>query len=490
MAPDSVIPAGGSCTDTAILTAHDMAMAHISLTTGYIVENPNLDLAASVHAAALRVVDKWRLLAGRVEVDTRSKRLQIRVPHSDRDYSFQPPLHFTTTSYRTSIELDTYRVLERHNQATVIVRPPIQYFRDPSVPVTLAEYVARNAPILSIHISTLDNCICVGVTVPHGVFDRVGFGLVLKALHCEIKGLEWAPPLDASKVLDEVWEASTDAETGEDIPSGVSVLQSLMTWRIALLGTMSHTITTICQYLWPSRAPTLRDRTIYLSPDVVSAIVKCVEDSPHSSKTVTTGDILWAWLLKAGNKRNTEDREYIAMSMMSFRRTLAPLNPVFENYPQNLVLPSIFRVSAIASSSLHELALLHRRSLQENRTLAYFRAWAKLFVPQRNPSIIRRIKRIIFLLSISSATKKLPVWFYSNSSAAGLDQLVLDPTQLTMFFNYSALRSTAQYTAASWTYTLQNGGTMFNIRLMDDRMWDAIEEELTVLRNGKGPGHC
>jgi len=165
--------------------------------------------------------------------------------------------------------------------------------------MTLAEYVARNAPILSIHISTLDNCICVGVTVPHGVFDAVGLGLVLKALDCELKGLEWTPPpLDASKIFDEVWEASIGAETEGDISSGVLV--DLLTWRIALLGTiLSLAITTIRQYLWPSRTPIPRNGTIYLGPDVVSAIVKCVNDSsPHSLGTVTTGDILWAWLLK------------------------------------------------------------------------------------------------------------------------------------------------------------------------------------------------
>ncbi|KAE9384581.1 hypothetical protein BT96DRAFT_982262 [Gymnopus androsaceus JB14] len=490
MTSASVVPTGASYTDTVILTANDVGNADSSMTTGYIVENPSFDLVASVHAAALRVVDKWTLLAGRVEVDAKSKRLQVRVPPSDGNHSFQPPVYFTTTSYRNSIDLDSYRLIsQRDNQATTLVRPPVQYFQDPSTPVNLAEYVTRNAPILSIHISTLDNCICVGVTVPHGVLDAMGLGLVLKALHCELKGLEWTPPpLDASKVLDDVYEASIGAETGEDIPPGASVLQSMLARQLAMSNILFLIFTTIRQYLWPSRTPLRRTGTIYLGPDVVSAIVKCVNDSsPHTSKTVTTGDILWAWLLKAGNKRSTEDRDYFAVSTMSFRRTLAPLDPVLENYPQNLMLPSIFRVSAIASSSLHELALLHRRSIQENRTLAWLRTWAQFFSTGRNPSIVERLKRIIALSSISTAKKRQPVWFYTNFSAAGLDQLILDPTQLTIFFVYSASRSTTEFRVKTSTYTLRNGGTMFFIRHMDDQLWDAIEEELTALRNGKGP---
>ncbi|KAE9390987.1 hypothetical protein BT96DRAFT_945695 [Gymnopus androsaceus JB14] len=72
-----------------------------------------------------------------------------------------------------------------------------------------------------------------------------------------------------------------------------------------------------------------------------------------------------------------------------------------------------------------------------------------------------------------------PMWVYSNSSAAGMDQIVLDPIQLEM-----KLRASTPFIE---TYTLRNGGTVFNIKNMDDQWWDALKAEWASLRNGNGP---
>ncbi|KAE9390979.1 hypothetical protein BT96DRAFT_1001739 [Gymnopus androsaceus JB14] len=159
---------------------------------------------------------------------------------------------------------------------------------------------------------------------------------------------------------------------------------------------------------------------------------------------------------------------------MSFRQTLAPFNSVFENYPQNLALPLFFRLPSITLSSIHELALLHLLLAPEEDSTG--------------PPIGGMLKHIITGFLVYANIREQPVWFYSNLSAAGMDQVALDPTQLQMFFN-----STSTTVSQTWpvhfiqTYTLRNGGTMFHIQNMDNQMWDAIEEELNALRNAKGP---
>ncbi|KAE9391013.1 hypothetical protein BT96DRAFT_945713 [Gymnopus androsaceus JB14] len=65
------------------------------MTAGYIVETPSFDLAVSVYAAALRVIGKWTLLAGRVEVTTNQR--------DSRANSSQSSIHYVKTY--TFIEL-------------------------------------------------------------------------------------------------------------------------------------------------------------------------------------------------------------------------------------------------------------------------------------------------------------------------------------------------------------------------------------------------
>ncbi|KAE9384583.1 hypothetical protein BT96DRAFT_1007929 [Gymnopus androsaceus JB14] len=279
--------------DTVTLTTVDVENANCSMTAGYIVENPSFDLAVSVYAAALRVIGKWTLLAGRVEVTT-----------NQRDSRSES--HPATGIILSNNQCISQPLRDRPCPTSCKILPGFFCSCDFSG-ICCEKRTYSFSPHCGDGISTLDNCICVGATVPHGVFDRVGFGFVLKALDCELKGLEWTPPpLDASKTLDGLWEAPS-LKTEGNIPSGISVIRSLIEWRPAVLRSfLSLAVTTIRQYLWSSRVPILRDRTIYMSPDVVSAIIKYANDQfPHSSETLTTGDILWAWLLKALHKRET-----------------------------------------------------------------------------------------------------------------------------------------------------------------------------------------
>ncbi|KAE9398667.1 hypothetical protein BT96DRAFT_1019994 [Gymnopus androsaceus JB14] len=198
-----------------VLTALNMRAKNSCITTGYIVENTSFHLA-SLHAAALR-------------------RYHIHV--LPENHPSEPRVHFTITSVS---------YIPRPRRLPNIRKPSNYHYPTShrvlpgsSVPQTLLQYAAKSAPILLIQASILENCICVGVTVPHALLDRVGLGYILKVLDCEIKGVSWFPPSsDGSKVLDQVWEeASVGSLAREDIPSGVSTFRSLFT-QIPAIGSL------------------------------------------------------------------------------------------------------------------------------------------------------------------------------------------------------------------------------------------------------------
>ncbi|KAF9018581.1 hypothetical protein BDP27DRAFT_1440158 [Rhodocollybia butyracea] len=161
---------------------------HFTSTFGYVVKT--VDVAA-LEIAAKRVAEKWRLIAGRVEWNTVEKSYQVRVPLSDSLPKGYALTKFTMEKM-TSTELPIASVKE--NSAQFLEKPPITYFRHPTTLNSLHDYASKHAPILSIHVSLLANCACVGITIPHGIFDGMGMSQVVEGLNCMLNNVPWAPP--------------------------------------------------------------------------------------------------------------------------------------------------------------------------------------------------------------------------------------------------------------------------------------------------------
>ncbi|KAG5633339.1 hypothetical protein DXG03_007546, partial [Asterophora parasitica] len=144
---------------------------------------------ATLEAAGKRVVDKWRLLAGRLERNPSTSMWCIRVP---LDGEVANRLKFTTS--KLAVTLDAPIIPLDSTSSEILVRPALKYFRHSSTPSSLSAFASSNAPIVSIHVTELSNCACVGISVPHGVFDAFGLGQIIWGLDAELNGKAWTPP--------------------------------------------------------------------------------------------------------------------------------------------------------------------------------------------------------------------------------------------------------------------------------------------------------
>lgn len=262
-----------------------------SITFGYVVRRVNVE---ALEAAAKHAAEEWRLLAGRVEWNAEKKSYQIRVPVEQslpKDYAL---VKFTTSKMPSTkvpiapIDDDSAQFLEK---------PPVKYFRHSSTLNSLSDYASRRAAILSIHVSLTANCACVGVTLPHGLFDATGMGQVVKALNCSLNNLPWIPPkISSSNILTEELERLAVSESvGDPCPPGLVNLQrdftSVNVKNVLSLGTSMAT-----EMFW-HRA---KAGAIYLGPNIVEQIVTSVKKqaADEGKGWVSTGDILVAFFLK------------------------------------------------------------------------------------------------------------------------------------------------------------------------------------------------
>lgn len=162
----------------------------------YVVAGP-IDVEA-LRAAALRVVDKWRLLAGTVE--WANKTYNIRVPlgtiSDDR-------LRFTTMSPGTPLGIVFPELSD--SSAVTVERPPTTLFRHKDTPNSLSAHAKSAHPIVSIHVVSYTDytcgCLCrlafvvidefregIGLNVCHGIMDATGQSMIVRFIDAELHG--------------------------------------------------------------------------------------------------------------------------------------------------------------------------------------------------------------------------------------------------------------------------------------------------------------
>lgn len=258
------------------------------VTLGYVLKSVD---NATIEVAARRMVAKWRLLAGRVEWDPDLASWRIRVPTegevSDR-------IKFTTQ--KLAVPLDSAITPLEKTSVEVIPRPSIKFFRCSSTPSSLKSFASSNAPIISIHVTELTNCVCVGVSVPHGVFDAFGIGQIIRALDAEMNGKAWAPPaLSETNIMQETLKDLLDSPplyTAE--PIALSRVRENHV-GINTKNILRFVIGIAYEYLWKQ----IEVKAVYLGEKVVEDMVRKVKDDVESgSGWVSTGDALLAWFLK------------------------------------------------------------------------------------------------------------------------------------------------------------------------------------------------
>ncbi|KAF8662100.1 hypothetical protein AX16_001210 [Volvariella volvacea WC 439] len=340
---------------------------------GWVVEGL-LDEGA-IRSALERVVAKWPLLAGRLELleNKRQKNpLQVRIPIGPipDDYA---TFHFTATT--STLPLSHYLPIPVPRIHTSL---PMMLFRDPSIPGLVEEFAPKLHPITSWHLTYFPDpstpYTCIGVSLPHSIFDGTGSSWIFKALQAELNGVPWtipAPPTlhpginenPLQKYLDgyekEKTAASDGTQKGKADFKGMYIVQSgwaLFVWL------WWH----LWQWLWHG----IEAKTLLLPSDVCAKLVDQVKkDGKESGDVVelTTGDVIAAWLFKTiytdGTKPTTKVH---CTNVGSYRH----FHPSLSNYPHNtfLTIPyDVFTVSKLIHTPIHKIAS-HFARVRQSRT--------------------------------------------------------------------------------------------------------------------------
>ncbi|KAG6905399.1 hypothetical protein DXG01_002964 [Tephrocybe rancida] len=336
-----------------------------SLTLGYILKSAD---NVKIEAAAKRMVNKWRMLAGRPEWSTELSTWCIRIP-LEGDVSHR--LKFTTS--KLDVPLDTPITVLGEASVEILTRPALNFFRHSSTPSSLSAFSSSNTPIVSIHITELTNCTCLGISVPHGVFDAFGLGQILRSLEAELAHKPWVAPVSCeTNIMSETLNELTAATPlYVDDPPALTVLQHHVV-RATVKKLLTFLACNVYEYFWK--------KAVYLGEAVVKEMVQKVKDEVKESGTgwVSTGDVLFAWFLKAAYAKEIDETLVCVSTVVSLRSTFAPKDPAFDNYTHNSSIPCCIPAltkSELAAKPLAELAVLHRQSIDTVRNIPFIQAY-------------------------------------------------------------------------------------------------------------------
>ncbi|KAG5650795.1 hypothetical protein H0H81_011017 [Sphagnurus paluster] len=360
------------------------------VTLGYVLDSVNI---TTLEAAAKRVVEKWRLLAGRIEWEPTLETWAVRVPVNG-DVSSRVKV----TASKLDTPLDAPILPVDKSSTEILACPSLIFFRHPSTPNNPSSYASSNAPLLSIHITELANCTCVGISFPHVLFDAFGLGKIIRALHAELHGTPWSPPPFSEKgIMSETLnELSKDVLDSAEPPAALADLQQGVA-SIGVRSLISLSVSLTYEHFWQK----LENKAVYLGEKVVEKMVRKAKDELKKSgkSWVSTADILVAWFLKVrldsyrGVKRpmlmlfvreqtvyanETHKNTVCAVGAISMRKTLSSIDPTFEDYPHNsLILYSSLLLprEEITSTPFAELALVHRQNIDTARNIPFIKAY-------------------------------------------------------------------------------------------------------------------
>ncbi|KAG6834497.1 hypothetical protein H0H93_009307 [Arthromyces matolae] len=354
-------------TDTLLVPLSQLdhgSLEQVSVTNGYIVRSVNV---TALQSAAIRVVNKWRLLAGRIVWSKNLCKWCILVPLKG-DVSSR--LKFTSTAEASRLP-SSFVINESISAQVLGQRPPVKYFRHPSVLDDTASRASSRAPIISIHVTHFSNCACIGINFPHTVLDGFGIGQFIHALDDELHGRPWeAPPLPSE--INVVQEALDDLEAApsmfDDIHRESATYAGLRRdfTKPSFLNNFSNLRAVLSELIWGH----IEDKTVYLNGKTLGKLLREVKDEVRTIDrgSVTTSDILVSWILK----------------------------------------------QQLAEKSVAELAILHRRGLEPMTHEAWIQAYNRF---------LRRGLGGTMLFRRGGRRDRDEPWMFTNQVIARADQI-------------------------------------------------------------------
>ncbi|KAM0748252.1 hypothetical protein T439DRAFT_382712 [Meredithblackwellia eburnea MCA 4105] len=353
------------------LTYFDSGAAGTGLTFAFILATTTPFDPSQVDSAISRAAKKWRLLAGRLEQDKKSKSWSIRVPTAS-----QLPEGYKTHNFSTS---------------TFVQDDPLEIFTDNS------DHLSKNSPFLSVHCALATDRVHIGISIPHGVFDGSGLGLCWKAISAELKGMEWEVPVLQKENPLAAAVKQSGYIGGEKTSAGFA--SPWRDWEAPTFWSMARLIVSLGkEYLWHKA----ENGEIRLGKDVVEFIAERIKqevvDASDGKEWVSTGDALFAWLLKTAYTNEETSGSKVSSTMLSppdfasqenttdsrYERRMYSIRGLFptidgfsdntlEQYPHNGFLPSPvaeFKASELHAMSYGQLAVAHRQAIVSSRNVS------------------------------------------------------------------------------------------------------------------------
>ncbi|EAU86756.1 hypothetical protein CC1G_06517 [Coprinopsis cinerea okayama7 len=208
------------------LTLYDLMGEGTSITTGWLVRG-YIDVN-KLGEALDRVVEKWPLLGGRLEmVGERGYQIRVSPPNSSSSQDpAQQPRKYVLTSSRSTRSLAQYGVTPSLLSGRITHSLPPELFMHEKVRKNtmwrrMKHYCGK--PLTFWHVTHIrggsvgdkrgrevneeeggagEEYSCIGIHFTHGLFDGLGLSLIVHAVEAELSGREWdVPPLPSTPGL-------------------------------------------------------------------------------------------------------------------------------------------------------------------------------------------------------------------------------------------------------------------------------------------------
>ncbi|KIK52343.1 hypothetical protein GYMLUDRAFT_180180 [Collybiopsis luxurians FD-317 M1] len=329
------------------LSIFDALSASVTFGTAWLVEG-DIDVQVLEQALA-RVVDKWRLFAGRLHKELKNDAWFVKIPLGTLPADYPT---YSLTRSESDRPLSSYLPLPLQTSSPIL--EPNLYM--PSfLPTSNEEYERLSHPLASFHVVTFPaetttsaRYGCIGLTLPHGFVDGVGAAYLCKGLVSELEGTEWeVPPLPLRGLQRSSMHAILQSESFIR-PIDPPQIEPDKVQTSKGMDTKTDAVTE------------RKGRILIISPNVFALLVEEVRAQSSSPYHISSGDVLSAWIIKMLYEDDPlTNKSVMIQSLASFRHLFASFPKVNlshspHNYLALLPIPPL-PVALIRKAKLAEL---------------------------------------------------------------------------------------------------------------------------------------
>ncbi|USW58455.1 Putative transferase [Septoria linicola] len=331
--------------------------------------NDVLDPARLHNALAeLLEIGDWRKAGGRLRSKTGGT-IEIHAPKSFS--AKRPAVSYSHQAFNVSInDHPVANTLPQATKAPSIHAGPdkFQMFAArQDAPNKLADFLDKDQPLLSLHISSFNDATLVGLSWPHLLMDVMGQQALLRGWSSVLAGRKSAvPPCIGAR-------EDTIAEIADSTTSPIEEY-ALGKQKMSVLGMIQFGARFAWDMMWNSNVET---RTVCIPASAMNCLLKEASDSISEAATngkqpfVSEGDVLTAWFARAVASSLARPRPVTILHALNARFRLSSLKNSQGIYIQNMAVAAFSYLTAdLARGLLGPAALQNRNGLLEHATEA------------------------------------------------------------------------------------------------------------------------